>query len=594
MADRFYEFFNDELTALRHRATRFAEAYPKIAGRLRLARDTTDDPHVERLIQSFAFTAARVRQKLDDSLPELTDSLLETLYPHYLAPFPAITVVQFTPSEAVEAEQVLPRHSELTAEPVGGDACRFRTTQPVPLLPLRVEAVQLMARPIEAPQIAGINAAGAVRITLAPGGRQPIHALGFARLRFYLRASQRQAAAFQALLHNHTVAVALAAHSADEAPQILPRAALRPLGFADDEALIPYQANSFTGYRTLTEFFGLPEKFQFFEVETGAVGVTDRLDIYLYVDCAPGPLERGIGRENLLLNCTPIVNLFPTRAEPVPLDGTRTIYPLLADARRPRSNEVHSVTAVTLIDKRGETRESRAFFHRLTDRGERSGEIYWQLQRHAESPEGVPGTVSVAFVDERDRPRSAADTVASVEILATNGDLPDRLPYVGGQPYLTLNRGADLVASIACLMPPTPIRRRGDPDDRAWRLISHLSLNHLSIVDDGVAALRSILRLYDSVAAPETRRMIDAIHDVRSEPAVVRLGETMLRGTEIVLTLDEEQIEPGQGWLFASALDRFFGAYTTINSFTRLTLRFKGLAEPYARFAPRAGQEPLL
>ncbi|MEM9764600.1 MAG: type VI secretion system baseplate subunit TssF, partial [Pseudomonadota bacterium] len=71
-------------------------------------------------------------------------------------------------------------------------------------------------------------------------------------------------------------------------------------------------------------------------------------------------------------------------------------------------------------------------------------------------------------------------------------------------------------------------------------------------------------------------------------------GETMLRGTEVVLTFDDEQIEPGQAWLFASVLDRFFGAYTTINSFTRLTLRLKGRAEPLARFAPRAGQEPLL
>ncbi|MEM9765917.1 MAG: type VI secretion system baseplate subunit TssF, partial [Pseudomonadota bacterium] len=523
MADRFYEFFNEELVALRHRATRFADAYPKIAGRLRLARDTTDDPHVERLLQGFAFTAARVRQKLDDSLPELTDSLLETLYPHYLAPFPAMTVIELTPSEAVEGTRPLPRHTGLSAEPVGGDACRFRTTQRVDLLPLKVAGVQAMARPIEAPHVPGLNAAGAVRITLRPTGQRPIHAMGIERLRFYIRAPQRQAAAFQALLHNHTLAIALAQHSADDAPRLLPRSALHPLGFDDDEALIPYQPNSFTGYRILTEFFGLPEKFQFFEVAASDLRETDRLDIYLYLDRAPGPLESAIGPEELLLNCTPITNLFEARAEPVPLDGTRSVYPLIADARRPRTNEVHSVRTVTLIDVFGEMQESRAFFHRLTKRGE--GEVYWQLQRHAESPEGLPGSVSIAFVDERDRPRSVADTVASIEILSTNGDLPARLPYGGGQPYLTLSDGADAVSRITCLMPPTPIRRRGDPDDRAWRLLSHLSLNHLSIVEDGVASLRSILRLYDNVAGPETQRMIDAIEDVHSAPAVARLGE---------------------------------------------------------------------
>ena len=592
MADRFYEFFNDELTALRQRATRFAEAYPKIAGRLRLARDTSDDPHVERLIQSFAFTAARVRQKLDDCLPELTDSLLETLYPHYLAPFPAMTVVQFIPSENVDALQVLPRHSELAAAPISGDVCRFRTTQDVPLLPLRVDAVEAMARPIEAPQISGLNAAGAIRITLKPSGQTPIHALGVDRLRFFVRAPLRQAAAFQALLHNHTIAIALAAHSADDAPTLLPRAALRPAGFDKAEAAIPFQPNSFPGYRMLTEFFGLPEKFLFFEVETGPLSSTDRLDIYLYTDRAPGALEAGVGRDALLLNCAPVANLFAARAEPVQIDGTRTIYPLLADARRPRTNEVHSVTSVTLIDGRGESTESRPFFHRLTDRND--ADVYWQLVRHADSPEGLPGTVSLSFVDARNRPRSAADTVASVEILASNGELPGRLPYGGGQPALRLAKGEDLVAGITCLMPPTPIRRRGDPDDRAWRLLSHLSLNHLSIVDDGVSALRSLLRLYDSVAGPETARMIDAIHDVNSVPAVALMGDTMLRGIEVVLTFDDEQIEPGQAWLFASVLDRFFGAYTTINSFTRLTVRLKSLSDPYARFAPRAGQEPLL
>jgi type VI secretion system protein ImpG len=592
VANRFLEFYNDELNAVRRRATRFAEAYPKIAGRLRLARETSDDPHVERLVQSFAFSAARIRQKLDDSLPELTDGLIETLYPHYLAPVPAMSLVAFQPAQGLDATQVVPRGSEVVSEQIEGDVCRFCTTQEVRLAPVRLTTVRMMDRPIEAPSAPGLNAAGCLRLTLEPSGKAPLAELGLSRLRLFLSGPPRQANALFRLLHQHTVGVAIAAHSADQDARHLPRTAVSPVGHADDEALIPYPSGSFRGYRTLTEHFTLPEKFLFVDIDLGQVTQTDRLDIYVYFNAQPEGLTRQLDIASVTLHATPIVNLFRSRAEPIVLDGTRSIYPLQADARRPLTRQVHSVTSVTIASSDGRTEASQPFFHRITDRA-REG-TYWQLRRHPDDGQRLPGATSIAFVDTRAMPLSPGDSTAGVEVLATNGALPRRLPFGGGQPRLKMASTIQHVGAVTCLRPMTSTLRAGPAEDRAWQLMSHLSLNHLSITADGAPALRNILRLYDPGENREVAQMIDGIEGVQAAPALTRMGDVMISGTDVTITFDDQRIDRDQAVVFGTALDRFLGCYTTLNTFTRLTLRIKGRTDALAVFPPRAGEEALI
>lgn len=592
MANRFLEYYNDELDALRRRATRFAATYPKIAGRLRLARETSDDPHVERLMQSFAYSAARVRQKIDDGLPELTDGLLETLYPHYLAPVPAMSLIAFQPAKELEAAHCVPAGTEVLSEPFEGDVCRFRTSQEVEIAPIRIASVRMMDRPIEAPLKQGTGAASCLRITLEPAGKQPLSALGLGRLRFYLSAPARHANALFRMLHQHVSGIDLASHSADKEARRLPPGAIRPTGFAEDFALLPYPENSFRGYRALTEFFALPEKFLFFEIETGPLRENRRLDIYIYFDVPPGGLERQIDAASLTLHATPIVNLFRMWTEPVALDGTASVYRLQADARRPLTRQVYAVTHVTLAGSDGRTEESRPFFHRLTDRA--SDGVFWQIRRHAEEAGRLPGATSIAFVDSREVPVSPGGTTASIEVLATNGALPRRLPFGGGQPRLHLVSGVDQVAGVTCLRPMTPIRQARAERDRAWQLMSHLSLNHLSLTSGGAPVLRNILRLYDPGDSRETAQLINAIEDVSAAPALTRLQGVLVSGTDVTITFDDQRIDPGQAVVFGAVLDRFLGCYTALNTFTRLTLRMKDRTDALAHFAPRAGEEALV
>src|SRR5262249_14502368 len=135
-----------ELGFLRQMGAEFAQKYPKIATRLQLEADKCEDPHVERLLEAFAFLAGRVRLKIDDEFPEITESLLNVLYPHYLAPVPSMSVVQF----ALDPEQgklttgyTVPRETVLYSRPIHGTPCRFRTCYPVTLWPIEVASASM-------------------------------------------------------------------------------------------------------------------------------------------------------------------------------------------------------------------------------------------------------------------------------------------------------------------------------------------------------------------------------------------------------------------------------------------------------------------
>jgi type VI secretion system protein ImpG len=587
----FLEHYAEELRALRGRAARFADAFPKIAGRLRLAPDTTDDPHVERLIQGFAYSAARLRQKIDDEFPELTGALLETLLPGGLAPVPAMSVVAFDPVPGLGHAQLVPRGSTLEAGPVEGEPIRFRTAQDVTLAPLRLASARIMNRPFEAPPPPRADAAGCLRLTLAPSGKTRLNEARVERLRLFLAAPLRDAEALMALLLQGVQGVALAAHPQDEAPRRLPGTVVTQAGFAREESLIPVPPGGLDGHRVLIERFALPEKFLFIDVETGPLPHPDRVDLYVYLSRAPGELERRVDASSFALHSTPIVNLFPARAEPVAIDGTRPDHPLTVDSRRPLAKRVHSVSEVTLTEAGGPARVARPYFHRLTERGARG--VFHQLRRHPASPGEPAGEVSIAFVDGRGAGARARETTATVDVLATNGALPLALPFGGGQPRLTVSSAVEGVAEVRCLVPVTAPRRPDTGQGREWRLLSHLALNHLSLTEEGAAALKGILRLHDPGDDREVARTIDAVADVATQPAIARIRGVTVSGVDVRIAFDPGRIEEGRAVVFGSVLDRFLGLHATVNTFTRLTLRMEGRTDDLAAFPARAGEGAL-
>jgi len=607
VSESLLPYYNRELIALRQDAGEFADAYPKVAARLRVSADAADDPYVERLLEGVAFLAARAQQRLDDELPEISDALLEMLSPQMLAPVPSMTTLRLRPSAELRAPLRIARGLAVETEPVRGEAVRFRTCHDVTLWPLVLEQARLTGLPINAPvNRAASGAASCLRLTfrtIAPD--LPMAELGLDRLTLHLRGQGAQAALLHELLSQSVLSVALADGPSDAAPTILPPGCLRPAGFEAEQAALPWPHRAFDGYRLLTEWSAFPDKFLYLDLDgldqRSLVQQGDRMEVFIWLFRASPELERSVSAESFALGCTPAINLFPTRCEPVALDGTRSEWPVMPDARRPSALEVHSVQRVRESRPDG-SRRAVLPFHRLgrAEAAEETGDIhYLALRRPAAAPLGGTHT-TLALRDAAFDAARPADAVLSIDALCCNRDLPAMLPFGGGQPLLRIVDGGISLDGAECLSAPTPTLRPALGDRSAWKLISHLALNHLGITggEQGALALREILRLHDLRDTPETRAAIAALVAVDAKPGVARLpggrAGAFVRGLDVTLGFDPAGWQAGGLHLLAAVLERFLALQVSVNAFTRTAVILRGRGGVAARWAPRSGTRVLL
>ncbi len=605
MSDALLPYYERELDAIKRLAAEFADAHPKQAGRLRLSADAVDDPHVARLLEGMAFLAARVHHRLDDEFPELTDALLGLLYPHYLAPVPSCMVAQFDCQPDLATPARLPAGMVIETEPVRGEELRYRTTAPVTLWPVEVENVRLSGLPLVAPaNTSAAGATGVLRITLkCMSPEVTFTQLGVERLRFFLRGPTNQTLALYELLGAHTVSIAFANNAVDPTPVIVPAGAIVPVGFSPDEALLPWSARGFSGFRLLTEYFAFPEKFLFFDItrmdSKTLVSAGNRIEIFVYLDRSLPELERTIGQTSLALGCTPLVNLFPQHCEAVTLSHQDTEYRIVPDARRPRAAEIWSVERVRETQPDGSFRPWRPF-HRLTE-GDPEPSVpggFYHVARRPAAP-GVPGTeVFLAPHDPAFDPDRPAEAVLSIDALCVNRDLPTDLPFGGGRPRLRLIEGAAAVAGLNAVTAATSTLRPPLREAGFWRLISHLSLGHLSVTGgaEGAAALKEVLRLYDLRDTAETRAAVEALIGVTAGPGTARApgrAGGFCRGLDVTLEFEPRTWQAGGLYLLAAVLEHFLALHGTVNSFTRTRVTLRGRPGTVAAWPAHSGTRVL-
>ena len=614
MTEDLLPYYNRELSYIRRHAGRFAEAHPKVAARLRLGPDGSEDPHVERLLQGFAYLTSRVRHKLDDEFPEITQALIGTLYPHYLAPIPSCAVVRLDldPGQnELTAGLTVPRGQTLESEPIQGEPCRFRTAYPVTLYPVDVRLATLASAPFTAPATPRANAALAV-LRVGLGTRSPnvrfANFAGMKKLRFFLRGQPQHTQRLYELLLNHAVEVAFAKRPDDKSAVAVGPEAIQAVGFARDEALLPYPARSFVGYRLLTEYFTFPQKFLFVDVAVppAALARADGvLEMFVYLNRQATDLEPNVTADTLELGCTPIVNLYEQPAEPIRLTQQQFEYRVVPDHRRPLAHEIYSIDRVTATAADGREAEYVPFFA-VKHGGSKSAGPYWHGTRRPAADAAEPKTettavdrgteVYLSFVDIGFNPAAPIDWTVSVRATCMNRDLPARLPFGGGQPRLQLTEGSGLVTRITCLTPPTPTVRTHLREEGLWRLVSHLTLNHLSLTDgpDGADALREILALYDFTESAVTRAQIEGVRAVSGKRVLGRANGAVCRGVEVGVEFDEDRYTGNGLYLFASVLDRFFTLYASVNTFTRTVATVARRESVYKRFPSRAGDQIVL
>lgn len=608
MSDSLLRHYEKELAFIRQSADEFATRHPKIAGRLKLGAEDLEDPLVERLISAFAYLNAHVQQRLDDDFPELTDAVLGTLYPHYQRPIPAMSIAQFEPAPGLDKGHVIDAGTTLRTGRANGESCHFRTAYPVYLQPVKLHSASMRLRPFIAPGSNAVSGAGGV-IHLrfdTVNAKLNIADTGIDTLRLFLRGQAQHAYPLYEQLLNNCVRVVVADSEQDSQPRYLAATNIRPVGFEPGESLLPYPDAAFPGYRLLTEFFVFPEKYLFIDITGLGDAVRQcsgsELHLYFYLDEPRAELEHQLSAKSFALGCTPIINLFPARADPILLTQNASQYRVVPDSRRVDSMEIYSIESVTGVDL-DDSETPYLPLHGIHHSD--IGQCHWHASRR-EVIEGEHHNETASEMDLTLVDLSGAAIVPGVrsldiELLCLNRNLPAKLVFSAGQLPLEIAEGSAPTASIQCITAPTQTLRPALKNGAYWRLISHLNLNHLSLTgSDGasVLPLQEVLKLYDFRNSASTRTSIAALRNVAtrtiSAPITIDGRSALCRGTEIVLEMDTAMLAGGSAYLLASVLERFLAVYCSINSFVRLVARTTQREGDLKRWPPRSGDRPLL
>jgi len=614
MSDELHQYYEQELEFFRQMAGEFAQRHPKVAGRLQLdsGKESTD-PHVERLIEAVALLTARVRRKIDDEFPEVVESLLDMLYPHYLRPLPPMAVAQFRfePQQTRPTEpSVIPAGATLSSKASGGLECNFRTAYPATVWPMRVTGASLVSVAAAPATDAPAEALSVLRIQLETFGNLPLAVFKIPSLRFFLNGDGTAIHLLYELLFVHCVRVQLRARTpkAMAEPVVLSADCIRPVGFEMHEGLLPYSDRSFLGYRLLQEYFHFPQKFFFFDLAgldskpLGQLGTSFEVLIFLRdseLRKQFPSIAQAVNAETFQLGCTPIVNLFERSAETIRISHAATEYRVIPDRHRHSSMEVYSVDRVTstvAYDEEPQVYEPfYSFRHSYQDHQSR---CFWYAHRRPSLRKDDEGTeVYLSLVDLDFKPANPAFDLITPRVTCTNRDFVSRLMWRRDWGEL---EGEELpLVQARCIVSPTKTVRPPLRGSLQWRLISHLSLNHLSIVQGGGReALQEILRLYAFTEDEDVRKRIAGIAGLKSESSVSRVlfdsGVAFCRGLDVDLEFDEEQYAGSGVFLLASVLERFFGLYSAVNSYSRLTARTRQRRGILKRWPARVGAQKVL
>ncbi len=624
MDPRLLKYYNRELQHVREVGAEFASEFPKIAGRLGLDTFECSDPYVERLFEGFAFMAARVQLKVDSEFPNFTQHLLDIIYPHYLSSTPSMTVVEFKPDlseEALVKGLTIPKGTSLRSLVAKGEqtACEYRTAQPLQLFPLEISQLEYL------PTLAAISSNGlsspkylsqikaALRIVLRTTTGAKFNQLALDKLPLFLRGSgSTPYRLYEQFLANSKAIACKAKHGSSTMVKFGDGRLVRGVGFEEDEALLQQPPRSFDGYRILQEYFAFPERYLFVELGelSGLIAEceSDEIELFVLLDRSDAQLVNALDKTNLALFCVPAINLFPKKADRIRVDHRQSEYHLVVDRGRPMDYEVFSVKQVEGFGS-GQSVEqtflpfygSKTAFHSQAETAfytlRRQKRVLSTKQRRKGVRSSYIGSeVFISLVDAAQAPYSVNVGQLGLETLCTNRDLPLVMPVGLGDTDFTLQISAP-VKSIRCIAGPTRPLPAAYEADTVWRLINHLSLNYLSLVDNdantGATALRELLSLYAENREPAIKKQIEGVISVRTKNVVRRIdanGPMVFgRGLEITVLLDESAFEGGGYFLLGTVLEQFFARYVSINSFVETVIRTTDRGE-VARWPVRIGR----
>ena len=624
MDTRLLRHYENELTFLREMGGEFAKSYPKIAARLGMDGTEVLDPYVERLLEGSAFLTARVQLELELQYPAFTNHLLDIVYPHMMAPQPSMMIAQLNPDRTsgdLAGGAKIARGTQIRSVPAEGTstACVFTTAHDHTLWPIELteaEYIDGRGELVAAGVTAGKEARAAIRLRLSRFGGAPLGELDLDQISLFVGANGSTGWKLHELLCGDCSAVV--ARSTDRrADWVLPlNGGIKQRGLSRDDALLPTPRRSLDAYRLLQEYFALPDRFYFADV-LGLGGAMarvdgDSIDLYILLRNGNPDVAANVTLDAFRLNCVPAINLFEKRCDRARITPSDSETHIVVDRTAPLDYEVVSLLSVTGISGTGgDDQPFRPFYSadEFTAASGGSNAFYSQSRkmRQRTEKERLKGTrtnylgsdMYLTLVDMTQAPWPASLNQLASRAMVSNRDLPMLLP-TGGDKVFHLPGGGP-VSSISTPVPPTRPRPTLAQGESAWRLISSLSLNYLSLVDTehgtGAEALRELIGLYAPTGDRSVQKQLEGIIAVESRPIVRRMSDGMLstavRGLEIAITCDEDYFEGSGPFLLATVLQQFFANYVSLNSFTETVLKTPQRGE-VARWHPEKGLGQIL
>lgn len=624
MDPRLLKLYNRELQHVREVGAEFAAEYPKIAARLGLDNFECSDPYVERLFEGFAFMAARVQLKVDAEFPNFTQSLLEIIYPHYLSATPSMAIVEFKPDlsdETLAQGFWLPKDTRLRSQIAKGEqtACEYTTAHPLQLLPLQISEVEYLptlaaisSRGIVTPKSADIKAA--IRIQL----RTTVAAVKFKdmaldSLSLFLRGSGSVPyRLYEQFIANARGLACKFSEGDDYRVEYAPNGDIAGLGFDHEQAMLKQTPRSFDGYRILQEYFAFPERYLFVELNNMSSLVracdAEQIELFVLLNRSDADLYNALDKSNLALFCVPAINLFTKPVDRIHIDHRQEDYHVVVDRARPMDYEVNSINEVVGYDRNQSSEQAFLPFYGSKSGFHASNETAFYLTRRQkrllssrQRREGVRSSyigseMFISLVDSAQAPYATELAQLGMNAWCSNRDLPLVMPVGVGDSDFSLLISAP-IKSAHCIVGPTRPLPAAYEGDNVWRLINHLSLNYLSLIDSdaqqGGAALRELLSLYADGREPAIRKQIEGVVSVNAQNVVRRIDSkgplVFGRGLEITVLLDESAFEGGGFFLLGTVLEKFFARYVSINSFVETVIRTTDRGE-VARWPARIGQ----
>jgi len=572
------KYYLNELEKLREQAAEFARSYPTIAPQLAQA---STDPDVERILEGVAYLCAQIREKIDDDFPEFAQGLLNQIFPHYLRPVPSMTILQFRPKDIMKSMVNVPRGTFVDSREVNDVSCRFSTAFGMNVWPMSVANVR---------QSESATGKKCIEIDFTMAG-MPVSQYTDGTIRLHIGGDYHTAVEIFYLLMHCVDNIEVQPSNGDAI--VADQVSMEPVGFSDEQGLIDMPGHAFPTYRLIQEYFVMKEKFLFIDIaniDRYMKRITSNtFTIKFHIKDEINALPR-LSRDRFMLNVTPAVNLFKRDAETMLNDHKRSEYRIRPLRDTGNQYQIYTVDKVT-----GQNRRSggQTVYRDIgLSNPDLNTKPVYQLQYR--TIEGEGSQVFISFSYPKEYKLTNQETLA-IELTCSNGEHASKLKP--GEISKPTSSTSELM-TFENIIQPSDHQNIPAGSSMLWRLLSHLSLNFLSLADTD--NLKALLGLYifsgssGNTLEVANRKRIEGISSIKVNPVDRLVSGVPMRGQSINLRVNPANFAgTGDMYLFGALMDRLFASFASINCFTEFSLTDEATDETY-RWQARLGDRPLI